>query len=162
MVAKTEAMPNTNSPQNVAASLARTPTDAEPLLIRRGDLPGSPEAHQFIGAEHGALPISLFLVDDRPGAGPLLHRHPYPELFIVHAGHAEFEIDGARLIATAGDILIAPARTAHRFTNTGDERLCITAIHTAPNMDTEWLEPSMAATRAEHASRTQTDSATQT
>ncbi len=134
-------MPNTNLPHNVPASPATTPTRARPLLVRRGDLPGSPEAHQFIGAEHGALPISLFLVDDRPGAGPLLHRHPYPELFIVHAGQAEFEIDGALLVATAGDILIAPAGTAHRFTNIGEERLCITAIHTAPNMDTDWLAP---------------------
>ncbi|HEX4671858.1 MAG TPA: cupin domain-containing protein [Solirubrobacteraceae bacterium] len=113
-----------------------------PVLIRRGDLPGSPHAHQFIGADHGVVPISLFLVDDRPGSGPLLHRHPYPELFIVHAGEAEFEIDGARLRATAGDILIAHAGTAHRFTNTGETQLCITAIHTAPRMDTEWLEPS--------------------
>jgi quercetin dioxygenase-like cupin family protein len=125
-VAKTEAMPNTN-----------------PLLLGRGDLPGSPEAHQFIGADHGALPISLFLVDGRPGAGPLLHRHPYPEVFIVHAGEAEFEIDGTRLRATAGDILIAPAGSAHRFTNTGTQRLRVTAIHTAPDMDTEWLEPSI-------------------
>ena len=118
-----------------------TPREPTSLLIRRGDLSGSPEARRFIGAEHGGVPVSLFLVDDRPGAGPLSHRHPYPELFVVHAGEAEFEVDGARLLATAGDILIAPAETAHRFTNTGDEQLRITAIHTAPYMDTEWLEP---------------------
>ena len=88
------------------------------------------------------MPISLFLVDSRPGEGPLLHRHPYPEVFIVHAGQAEFEIDGTRLTAAAGDILIAPAGTAHRFTNTGDKELSLTAIHTAPNIDTEWLAPS--------------------
>lgn len=135
-------MPNTNRPHNIAASPAATPAKARSVVIRRDDLPGSPEAHQFIGADHGAVPISLFLVDDQPGAGPLLHRHPYPELFIVHAGQADFEIDGARHTAVAGDILIAPAGTAHRFTNTGEERLRITAIHTAPRMDTEWLEPS--------------------
>jgi quercetin dioxygenase-like cupin family protein len=67
---------------------------------------------------------------------------PYPELFIVHGGEAEFEIDGARLRATAGDILIAHAGAAHRFTNTGDTQLRLTAIHTAPTMDTEWLQPS--------------------
>jgi quercetin dioxygenase-like cupin family protein len=116
--------------------------NTNPLLIGRSDLPGSPDAHQFIGAQHGALPISLFLVDGRPGAGPLLHRHPYPEVFIVHAGEAEFEVDGTRLRAAAGDILIAPAGSAHRFTNTGEQRLGVTAIHTAPNMDTEWLQPS--------------------
>ena len=115
-------------------------------LIRRSDLPGPPDAHRFIGAEHGGLPISLFLVDDRPGAGPFPHRHPYPELFIVHGGQADFEIDDARLIATAGDILIAPAGSAHRFTNTGDERLRITAVHTAPEMGTEWLDPAQPST----------------
>jgi quercetin dioxygenase-like cupin family protein len=118
------------------------------LLIRRGELPGSPDAHQLIGADHGALPISLFLVDGGPGAGPLLHRHPYPELFIVHAGQAEFEVDGIRLGATAGDILIAPAGSAHRFTNTGEERLRVTAIHAASNMNTDWLEPSIPPTAA--------------
>ncbi len=134
-------MPNTNRPHNRAPGPTSTPGEPTSLLIRRSDLPGSPQAPRFIGAEHGGLPISLFLVADRPGAGPRLHRHPYPELFIVHAGQADFEIDSARLIATAGDILIAPAQTPHRFTNTGDEQLRVTAIHTAPTMDTEWLEP---------------------
>jgi len=140
-VAKTSAMPNTNRPHSPAASPSTTTAEATSLLIRRRDLPGSPQAHRFIGAEHGRLPISLFLVDDRPGAGPRLHRHPYPELFIIHAGRADFEIDRIRLIATAGDILIAPAQTAHRFTNTGNEQLAITAIHTAPTINTEWLQP---------------------
>jgi quercetin dioxygenase-like cupin family protein len=133
-------MPNTNRHHRPATprTTRREPTS---LLIRRGQLAGSPEARRCIGAEHGGVPVSLFLVDDRPGAGPLLHRHPYPELFIVHAGQAEFQIDEARLVAAAGDILIAPAETAHRFANTGHEQLRITAIHTAPNMATEWLEP---------------------
>ena len=134
-------MPNIDRPHQPAATPTTTPREPTSLLLRRSDLPGSPGAHRFIGAEQGRLPISLFLVDDRPGAGPRLHRHPYPELFIVHAGQADFEIDDARLIATAGDILIAPAQTPHRFTNTGDEQLRLTAIHTAPTMDTEWMEP---------------------
>lgn len=150
-------MLNANRPHNVAAAPVTTTTEARPSVIRRDDLPGSPEAHRFIGAEHGAVPISLFLVDDRPGAGPLLHRHPYPELFIIHAGQADFEIDGTQLTVTAGDILVAPAGTAHRFTNTGDERLRITAIHTAPNIDTEWLETSIPPTKGEHTSRPQTN-----
>lgn len=111
------------------------------MFIGHDDLPGSPEARRLIGADHGGLPISLFLVDDGPGSGPRLHRHPYAELFILHAGQAEFKVDDVVLIAKAGDILIAPAGAAHRFTNTGSEQLRITAIHTAPNMDTEWLEP---------------------
>ncbi len=116
-------------------------TAARSLRIRHDDLPGPPEAHRFIGAQHGGLPISLFLVDNRPGAGPLLHRHPYAEVFVIHAGEARFEIDDLQLTATAGDILIAPAMSAHRFTNTGRGDLRVTAIHTAPEMDTEWLQP---------------------
>ena len=115
------------------------------MRIKQADLPGSPEAHRFIGAEHGGLPISLFLVDDGPGEGPLLHRHPYAEVFVMHAGEACFEIDEIRLTATAGDILIAPAMSAHRFTNTGEAQLRVTAIHVAQEMDTEWLQPTTGA-----------------
>jgi mannose-6-phosphate isomerase-like protein (cupin superfamily) len=138
-------MPRTRHSDTRPAAPTATAAGGASLLIRQSDLPGAPAAHQFIGAHHGGLPISLFLVEDRPGAGPRLHRHPYPELFIVHAGQADFQIDDVRITATAGDILIAPARTAHRFTNTGEKQLCVTAIHIAPQMDTEWLEPSAAA-----------------
>jgi len=56
-----------------------------------------------------------------------------------HTGRACFEIDGVSLTAVGGDILIAPTNTAHRFTNLGREPLRITAIHTTPTMNTEWL-----------------------
>ena len=135
----TDIKPLHRSPTSPATPL----TAARSLRISHDDLPGPPEAHRFIGAHHGGLPISLFLVDDGPGAGPLLHRHPYPEVFVVHAGQARFEIDEIRVTATAGDILIAPAMSAHRFTNTGETQLRVTAIHTAPEMDTEWLEPTI-------------------
>jgi mannose-6-phosphate isomerase-like protein (cupin superfamily) len=111
------------------------------LLIRPTDLPGSAEAGRFTGADHGGLPVSLFLVADGPGSGPALHRHPYPELFVVHAGEAEFQIDDAQVHADAGDILVAPAGTAHRFHATGTRQLRLTAIHTASRMRTEWLKP---------------------
>ena len=65
------------------------------------ELGGSGDARVFIGADHDGLPISLFTIDGVPGSGPALHRHPYPELFVVHAGHAEFQVDGERARATA-------------------------------------------------------------
>ncbi len=138
---ETAAMSDTNHLHHSSASPATPLTTARSLRISRDDLPGPAEAHRFIGAHHGGLPISLFLVDDRPGAGPLLHRHPYAEVFVVHAGEARFEIDDLRLTAAAGDILIAPAMSAHRFTNSGETQLRLTAIHTAPDMDTDWLQP---------------------
>ena len=109
------------------------------VLIRRNDLTGPPTGQQFVGADHGDIPISLFLVNARSCTGPELHRHPDPEVFIVDAGQADFQIDATHLTATAGDIVIAPAGTAHRFTSIGNEQLRLTAIHTAPTMDTEWL-----------------------
>jgi quercetin dioxygenase-like cupin family protein len=133
-------MPDTKPP-HIPTTPSATPLKTErPLRARPDDLAGSPQARRFIGAEHGGLPISLFLVDNAPGEGPLLHRHPYAEVFVVQAGKARFEIDDIRLTASAGDILIAPAMSAHRFTNTGTAQLRITAIHTAPDMDTEWLQ----------------------
>ena len=140
MLAETDGMTDINSPHHPITPSATLPRAAGSLRISHDDLPGPPGAHRFIGAEHGGLPISLFLVDDRPGEGPRLHRHPYAEVFVVHAGQARFEIDDLGLTATAGDILIAPAMSAHRFTNAGESRLRVTAIHTAPDMETEWLQ----------------------
>jgi mannose-6-phosphate isomerase-like protein (cupin superfamily) len=144
VIAETAVMPDIN-PHQPPTSPAPCRTPARSIRIRQADLPGSPDAQRFIGAEHGGVPISLFLVDHQPGAGPLLHRHPYTEVFVIHAGEARFEIDEIRLTATAGDILIAPAMSAHRFTNTGEAQLRVTAIHTAPEMDTEWLQPTTGA-----------------
>ena len=44
------------------------------------------------------------------------------------------------IVADAGTIVIAPAGTPHAFTNTGPEVLRMVNIHTAPEMETEWLE----------------------
>jgi quercetin dioxygenase-like cupin family protein len=127
-------MPATRPLITTEASIARS-------ITRRDDLPGPAGARVFTGTEHGGVPISLFLIDDEPGGGPALHRHPYPELFVVHAGRAEFELDGERVLATGGDVLVAHAGVAHRFTNVGTGRLQLTAIHAAARMQTEWLEP---------------------
>jgi mannose-6-phosphate isomerase-like protein (cupin superfamily) len=141
IMAETDAMTDLNPLRHHPTSPAAPATIGKSLRISPNDLPGRPAAQRFIGAEHGGLPISLLLVNDRPGAGPLLHRHPYAEVFVIHAGEARFEIDDLRLTATAGDILVAPAMSAHRFTNTGGAQLRVTAIHTASDMDTEWLQP---------------------
>jgi quercetin dioxygenase-like cupin family protein len=109
-------------------------------LIKNSELTGE-AAPTFLGADHEHVPISMFLVDSRPGEGPRLHRHPYAEVFVLHDGAASFVLDGEELTAEAGDVVIAPAGSAHRFTAVGDERLRLTAIHTAPAMETEWLEP---------------------
>jgi quercetin dioxygenase-like cupin family protein len=110
------------------------------LLTRSSALPGSDEARDYVGNDHGAE-LTLILVDAPPGHGPALHRHPYEEIFVVHGGTGTFSVDGARVEAGAGDILLAPAGTAHGFINSGDDRLRLTAIHHASQFTTEWLEP---------------------
>jgi quercetin dioxygenase-like cupin family protein len=109
-------------------------------LIELDDLPGDDEAHQFVGADHGGLPVSYFLVHSPPGAGPELHQHPYPEVFIVHAGQVTFLIADSEITATAGQIAVAPVGVPHRFTNTCPDRLSLTAIHPVAEMRTDWLQ----------------------
>ena len=108
-------------------------------LIARGALPGSDAADIFNGHEHGNVPISMFLVHNRPGDGPGLHRHSYPEIFVVHSGEVRFELDGSSVTADAGDVVVAPSRAAHRFTNVGAGELSMTSIHPVAEMKTEWL-----------------------
>jgi quercetin dioxygenase-like cupin family protein len=108
-------------------------------FVRGGTLPGSESADVFHGRDHGNVPISMFLVHNRPGEGPELHRHPYAEVFVVHVGEAHFQLDDATLTAVAGDIVIAPAGAAHRFTNAGSSELSMTCIHAAAEMESAWL-----------------------
>jgi mannose-6-phosphate isomerase-like protein (cupin superfamily) len=121
-------------------------------LIDVKDSPHGENAHTFVGADHGELPVSLILVHSVPGAGPDLHRHPYPEVFVVESGRATFEVDGAEIVAEGGQIVVAPADSPHGFTNTGSGELRLTAIHASPEMITEWLEhpdPSWASRRSQ-------------
>ena len=108
------------------------------LRIGRDELPGTPEADQFLGADHG-VPVSFFLVHSPPGARVELHAHPYPEVFILQAGRATFEVDETEITVGPGEIVIAPAGAPHAFANTGAEELRLTAIHPAADMSTQWL-----------------------
>jgi quercetin dioxygenase-like cupin family protein len=110
------------------------------LLTPSRALPGSDEARDFVGSDHGAE-LTLILVDAPAGHGPALHRHPYEEIFVVHGGTGTFFVNGSPVEAGAGDIVLAPAGTAHRFINSGSDRLRLTAIHHASQFNTEWLEP---------------------
>jgi mannose-6-phosphate isomerase-like protein (cupin superfamily) len=108
-------------------------------LIPSSTLPGSELSRRFEGKDHG-VEVSLFLVDATPGGGPKLHRHPYEEVFVVRAGEAAFTVGDAQVEAGSGDIVVAPPETAHKFVNSGTDRLQLTAIHRSPEFITEWLE----------------------
>ena len=114
---------------------------SETLLIGHHELPGTADADQFVGAQHGGVPVSFFLVHSDPGTRVARHSHPYPEVFVLHAGRATFVVDEIEITAVAGDIVIAPADAPHQFANTGPEELRLTAIHPASQMSTQWLTP---------------------
>jgi len=96
-------------------------------------------ADELVGADHGDLPFSVILVHSAPGAGPKLHRHPYPEVFIVEDGEATFRIGDETIAVGAGHVVISPSGEAHGFTNSGSGTLRLIAIHGASRFATEWL-----------------------
>jgi quercetin dioxygenase-like cupin family protein len=108
-------------------------------LIHLDDLPQTEHAHEFVGADHGEVPFSVILVHSAPGAGPRLHRHPYPEVFVIESGQATIQLGDDEIVASGGQIAIAPANVPHGFTNSGPGELRLTAIHGAARFVTEWL-----------------------
>ena len=109
-------------------------------IIRSGEITPSPGGTvKFEGEGHGSG-VSFFLVNNEPGAGPDLHRHPYSETWIVRSGKARFTADGADIEAGPGDIVVVGSETPHKFKNVGSGRLDVICIHAAPRMIQESLE----------------------
>jgi mannose-6-phosphate isomerase-like protein (cupin superfamily) len=75
-----------------------------------------------------------------PGEGPRLHKHPYAEVFIIQEGRATYTVGTTTLDAAAGQVLIVPAETPHKFVNSGDGRLRQIDLHLNKQFITEWLE----------------------
>lgn len=73
------------------------------------------------------------------GQGPRLHKHPYPETFIIRRGSALFTIGTEELVGRAGQIVVVPAETPHKF-RTLDGGYEAIHIHAADEFATDWLE----------------------
>ena len=109
-------------------------------VIRSGELrPSAGGTVTFEGYEHGAG-VSFFLVNNVPGVGPDLHRHPYSETWIVRSGRARFTADDEEIEVGPGDIVVVGSETPHKFKNVGSEPLDIVCIHASPRMIQESLE----------------------
>lgn len=109
-------------------------------MIRSGELQPSPGGTITFEGEPYGSGVSFFLVNNEPGAGPDLHRHPYSETWIVRSGRARFTADGDELEAGPGDIIVVTPKTPHKFKNVGAERLDIVCIHDSPQIVQEDLE----------------------
>jgi mannose-6-phosphate isomerase-like protein (cupin superfamily) len=57
----------------------------------------------------------------------------------VLEGEATFTLGADQRVARAGEVVVAPAGVAHRFVNTGQERLRQVDIHEHARFETEWL-----------------------
>ncbi|MCT7376582.1 cupin domain-containing protein [Chelativorans salis] len=108
-------------------------------VLRHADRPQSASRTiKFEGRSYGT-DVSFFAVDNDPGQGPDLHVHPYPETWIIRAGQAEFNVDGKKTRAGAGDILVVEAGVPHGFKNVGDGRLDVVCIHASDHVIQEWV-----------------------
>ena len=109
-------------------------------IIRAADLPHDRITHDFVGRDHGGIPFTFLIVDAAPGDGPKLHRHQYPEVFIILEGEMTATVDDETGRVDPGNVVIVPAGAAHKFVNSGTGRLRQVDIHASDHFITEWLE----------------------
>ena len=107
--------------------------------FRQQNLPFHGSSHHFIGAEHGDVGISAFLVSALPGRGPGPHRHPYDEVQFIREGRGLYVVEGQEFEAGAGDILVIKAGEVHSFRCIGEEPLVQVDIHLSPRFIQENL-----------------------
>jgi len=100
---------------------------------------GAGRNRMFVGGEYGSA-VSYFFVDNDPGQGPDLHRHPYPETWVVLEGEARITIGDAAVVAHPGDTATAPTLVWHGFKNSGEGRLRILCIHASEYIIQEWKD----------------------
>jgi len=109
-------------------------------LVHQSELPFVGMSHEFVGADHGGVAVSFFLVNGEPGRGTRLHMHDYDEVVYVIEGQSTWTVNGQERAARAGDVLVVHAGEPHKFVNSGDGVLRQIDIHLNPEFKTTWLE----------------------
>ena len=109
-------------------------------LLNRDELQHDGNTYEFQGYQHGDTNVSFIWVDMRPGESVRLHQHPYQEIFIIQEGSATYTVGSTTLEAKAGQIVIVPPDTPHKFINSGDKPLRQVDIHLSQRFITHWLE----------------------
>ena len=109
-----------------------------PVLIRAGDGAhrNGPWSGSVSSEALGTDTFVLFARFDEVGSGPVLHVHPYDEIFVVKSGRAIFTVGGETFGAGEGDVAMAPANTPHKFKNLGPGPLYTMDIH----LNGEWIQ----------------------
>jgi quercetin dioxygenase-like cupin family protein len=110
------------------------------IVVNMDELENSGSTSEFEGYLHADTAVSFILVEMQPGEGVRLHKHPYQEIFIIQEGTATYTVGTTTLAARAGQVIIAPADTPHKFVNSGEGTLRQVDIHPSKRFITEWLE----------------------
>lgn len=95
---------------------------------------------EWQGGAHGAGICVIANRLEQTGGGPRLHSHPYAETFVIRSGVGLFTIGDRQIEATAGQILVVPPDTPHKFENAGPGPLETIDIHESGKFITDWLE----------------------
>lgn len=103
------------------------------------DIPGKWDG-EFEGNFFGTNVSVMFYTTDKIGGGPVLHRHPYDEVFIVRQGRALFTVGDQQLEVCTGQIVFGPANLPHKYINLGPEQLEMIDIHVTSSFIQEDLE----------------------
>ena len=103
--------------------------DQLPYVVNKDERARGKTALWFEGYRYGDVDVSFFLVESPPGGGPVLHTHPYEEVFVTLEGEATFTVGDATIEASAGQIVVAPAGVPHKFVNSGSGPLRQVDIH---------------------------------
>ncbi len=109
--------------------------------IQKDDLPRIGSSYNFVGADHGDVAISMFLLEALPGRGAPLHFHQYDEVVLVQEGSPRFAVGEEVRDAGPGDILVIKAGTPHGFVNAGSGILKQIDIHASPRFEQTNLAP---------------------
>jgi mannose-6-phosphate isomerase-like protein (cupin superfamily) len=100
---------------------------------------GGPHRGSVNGETLGTQVTVLAYGNDEPGKGPVLHVHPYDEVFVVQEGRARFFVGDQVIDAEAGETVLGPAGLPHKFVNLGPGRLQTLDIHLSPR----WIQTNL-------------------
>jgi mannose-6-phosphate isomerase-like protein (cupin superfamily) len=114
-----------------------TPDGRLPAKAKLFDPTGDGPYRGSINGEALATQITVLTYgNDEPGTGPVLHVHPYDEVFVIQQGRARFFVSDQTIDAEAGETVLGPAGLPHRFINLGPGRLQTLDIHLSPR----WIQ----------------------
>lgn len=95
---------------------------------------------EFEGYRYGSDVTIIFTRLAGPGGGPKLHKHPYSETFVLMKGEVLFSVGDQEIQAKAGQIVVVPPETPHKFANGGSGSVEMMDIHASSKFITVWLD----------------------